>query len=286
LKADASLPSNLSGKLAISDLLPPTYNYEISVVDLDGSNRKSLGFGSAPSLSPDGTRVVHEGPMIDGPSKGLFITDLASAITTPLPGTATGDMGPLWSPDGQRIAFTRRPASGLIGAPGPYNIVMMNVDGSDVRQLTQGESAKTLASWMQDDIGILYTEPSRDSISLHLMNTETGENRVLFETNYNGTFAISPDAKRLAFEEMLPLDKYGLFLSDFDGSNRKLLADGISYTVTIPAWSPDGQWVIASVHDQNASNEFNARLALIQVDTCQIIALPKGLVGYVSSWLP
>ena len=55
LKADASPPFNLSGKLAISDLLPPTYNYEISVVDLDGSHRKSLGFGSAPSLSPDGT---------------------------------------------------------------------------------------------------------------------------------------------------------------------------------------------------------------------------------------
>jgi hypothetical protein len=56
--------------------------------------------------------------------------------------------------------------------------------------------------------------------------------------------------------------------------------------VTIPAWSPDGQWVIASVHDQNASNKFNARLALIQVDTCQIIALPKDLVGYSSAWLP
>ena len=161
----------------------------------------------------------------------------------------------------------------------------MNVDGSDIHQLTRSESANYLAAWMPDGIGILYTEPSRDGVSLHLMNTQTGEDRILFEANYNGTFAISSDGKRLAFEEMLPLDKYGLFVSDFDGSNRKLLADGISYTVTIPAWSPDGQWVIASVHDQSASNEFNARLALIHVDTCQIIALPKDVFGYVSSWL-
>jgi len=43
--------------------------------------------------------------------------------------------------------------------------------------------------------------------------------------------------------------------------------------------------VIASVHNLNASNEFNLTLALIQPDTCQIIALPD-LTGYVSSWLP
>jgi Tol biopolymer transport system component len=96
---------------------------------------------------------------------------------------------------------------------------------------------------------------------------------------------VSPDGKRLAFEEMLPLDKYGLFVSDLDGSNRKLLADGDPYIVTIPAWSPDGQWVIATVHDPSASAEPNSTLALIHVDTCQIIPVPN-LRGYVTSWLP
>jgi hypothetical protein len=83
---------------------------------------------------------------------------------------------------------------------------------------------------------------------------------------------------------MLPPDKYGLFVSDLDGSNRKLLADGrAAYIVTVPAWSPDGQWVIATVHDPE--NEPSPALALIQVDTCQIIPAPN-LSGYVSSWLP
>jgi len=194
-------------------------------------------------------------------------------------------MNPLWSPDGQTIAFTRGPSSGLIGAPGPYNIMLTSVDGTNARQLTEGMEANYAQAWMPDGDRLLYMTVSRDSVSLQIMNVQTGEVASLFDTNYNGTVVVSPDGKRLAFEEMLPLDKYGLFVSDLDGSNRKLLADGDPYIVTIPAWSPDGQWVIATVHDPSASAEPNSTLALIHVDTCQIIPVPN-LRGYVTSWLP
>jgi Tol biopolymer transport system component len=193
-------------------------------------------------------------------------------------------MNPLWSPDGQTIAFTRGPSSGLIGAPGPYHIVVTNVDGSGFHQLTEGMEANYAQTWMPDGKRLLYTSVSRDGVSLQIMNVETAEVAPLFNLNYNGTVAISPDGKRLAFEEMLPLDKYGLFVSDLDGSNRKLLADGDPYIVTVPAWSPDGQWVIASVHDTNAGNQ-PAALALIGVDSCQIIPVPS-LSGYIFTWRP
>jgi Tol biopolymer transport system component len=176
----------------------------------------------------------------------------------------------------------------LIGAPGPYNIVLTNVDGShgtDVRQLTQGMYANYARAWMPDGDRLLFTTVSRDGTSLQIMNVQTAEVTALFDINYNGTVAVSPDGRRLAFEEMLPLDKYGLFVSDLDGSNRKFLADGDPYIVTIPAWSPDGQWVIATVHDPDPSAQPGSTLALIQVDTCQIIPLPH-LRGYVTSWLP
>jgi len=284
LQAHVSLPADLSGTLAMSQLLPPDYYYHVAVAKLDGSSSKLLGLGSAPSLSPDGTRVVHIGPVVNSPADGLYITDLASGSTSLLPGTTRGDMNPLWSPDGQTIAFTRGPSSGLIGAPGPYNIVVTNVDGSGFRQVTEGMQANYAQAWMPDGKRLLYTVTSRESASLHLMDVQTGEASLLFDANYNGTVVVSPDGKRLAFEEMLPLDKYGLFVSDLDGSNRKLLADGDPYIVTIPAWSPDGQWVIASVHDPIASDQ-PATLALIGVDSCQIIPL-SSRSGDVSSWLP
>jgi len=76
-----------------------------------------------------------------------------------------------------------------------------------------------------------------------------------------------------------------LFVSDPDGFNRKLLADGDPYIVTFPAWGPDGQWILASVHDPNPNKQPNPILTLIEVDTCQIIPLPY-LTGYATSWLP
>ena len=285
LQARSSLPTGLNGTLALADVPPPDYYYQVSVAKLDGSNSRSIGFGSAPSLSPDGTRVVHMGPAVDGPADGLYITDLASGNTSLLPGTTKGDMNPLWSPDGRTIAFTRGPSSGLIGAPGPYNIMLVNVDGSDFRHLTPGTDANYAMSWMPDGNGLLYTSASRDGNSLHIMDIQSGEVNPLFDVNYNGTVVVSPDGKRLAFEEMLPLDKYGLFVSDLDGSNRKLLADGDPYIVTVPAWSPDGQWVIVSVHDPNVSSYPTSILALIHVDTCQIVPVPN-LHGYVTSWIP
>jgi Tol biopolymer transport system component len=285
LQAHPSLPTDLSGTLAISHMLPSDFQYQVSVARLDGSDLKSINFGFAPSLSPDGTRVVYIGPWIDGPADGLYITDLASGNTSRLPGTTTGDLNPLWSPDGKMIAFTHGPASGLAGAPGSYTVVVMDVDGSNVRQLTDAADVNYAVAWMPDGDHLLYNTPTRDGVALYNMDVQTGESSFLFENNNNGGVAVSPDGKRLAFEERSPLDKSRLFVSNLDGSNRIQLADGDPYIATIPVWSPDGNWLIASVHDPNMSSQPNPTLALILVDACQIIPLPN-LRGYVFSWRP
>ncbi len=285
LNKNGTLPAGLTGRLALFDTLPPTYNYQVVVVNLDGSDRNMIGFGDSPSFSPDGSRLVYIGPAQNGPSDGLYITDLATGHATLLPGTARGDSAPLWSPDGTRIAFTRGPASGLIGAPGAYNLMITDVDGSNSRQLTAGENANFAKAWMPDGTQLLYMVEERNGVSLQMMDVQTGTSSPMFNINYNGSVAVSPDGKRVAFEEMLPLDKYGLFVSNLDGSDRRQLADGDPYIVTLPTWSPDGNWIVASVHDPDTSKQPNPMLALIQVDTCQIIPLPD-LGGYISSWLP
>lgn len=285
LKKSAILPAGLTGKLAFFDAPPPEYIYKAAVVNLDGSARKTFGAGDSPSFSPDGSKVVFAGQVEDRPSDGLYIGDLATGVTTQVPGTGREDAGPLWSPDGTHIVFTHGPSSGLFGAPGPYNIVMTDADGSNRRMLTTGEDAHFAKAWLPDGKQLLYTTAIRDGVSLQLMDVRTGATSPLFDINYNGNVAVSLDGKHVAFEEMLPLDKYGLFVSNLDGSNRRQLADGDPYIVTYPFWSPDGNWIVASVHDPDANKLPNPMLALIQVDTCQLIPLST-LGGYVSAWLP
>ena len=285
LTQNASVPAGLDGRLGVMQVLPPTYNFEVAIVQLASGNIRSIGAGSAPSLSSDGKFVAYVGPNVDGPSDGLYMTDLASGDSLRIPGTSKGDVGPLLSPDGGRLLFTRGPSSGLIGAPGPYTVMLANIDGSDMHALTQGPDAHYATAWMPDGQRIITTSLTRTGSAVSMQNVQTGDATHLFDLNYNGTVVVSPDGTRLAFEEMLPLDKYGLYVSDLDGSHRTLLADGDPYTVTVPFWSPDGKWVVASVHDPDPAKHPTSTLVLIEVDTCRIIPLP-GLTGYVTSWLP
>jgi Tol biopolymer transport system component len=241
---------------------------------------------SGASFSPDGKRMVHAMTNDSGLSNGLFVTDLASGSVTPLPGTTSSDNNPLWSPDGNRIAFTRGLDSGILGNPGPHNIMIANVDGSNFRQITTGDGASRATAWMPDGVHLIYTVEHLASASVNMINVDTGETQALFETSFPySSVKVSPDGSRLAFEDMLPGEKYGVFVSNLDGSNRTLIADGDPVIAVAPYWSPNGKWIIVSISTDLPANAPLPMLALIQVDTCKMIPLTS-LGGYVSSWLP
>jgi Tol biopolymer transport system component len=273
------LPVGLKGKLTLS--------MDDLIVNLDGSDRKVMNLGYASSsLSPDGTRIVHEITNGHGPSNGLFITDLVSDTTVPLPGTTIGDGNPLWSPDGARIAFTRGMDSGILGNPGPHSIVVTGVDGSNFQQITFGDEASRAMAWMPDSLDMIYTVEHLSGATVNMLNIQTGEIQQLFETNFPySTVKVSPDGSRLVFEDMLPGDHYAIFVSNLHGGDRKLLVDGNPVLATSPLWSPDGEWVIVSVQTELPSASMVTLPTLIQVDSCKIIPLPY-LSGYVGSWLP
>jgi hypothetical protein len=283
LQQHPSLPAGLTGKLALSKIDPPSHYYEMIVVGLDGSNPVSLGIGLMPSFAPNGNQVVYMGPGKNGISDGLHIKDLISGQTTLLPGSAAGDINPLWSPDGSKIAFTRGPSSAY-NASLPHHIIVTNADGSDFRQLTKGADSSFAVAWIPDGNRLIYTVNSQDKISVHIMDVRTGEVASFPNANYNADVFVSPDGNRLAFEERLPLDKYGISISDWDGSNRKLVANGDPYIGTSPLWSADGKWLLINIYDLAANQKPDPTPALIQVDTCEIIPLTN-LNGYVSSWV-
>lgn len=273
------LPAGLTGKLVLSTLLDGDFTYHVMTANLDGSQQNVIALGDGASLSPDARQVIYAS------DSGLQRIELSTGVVTPLPDTGKNDRGVLWSLDGTRIAFTRGPSSGLIGAPGPYSLMIANPDGSSQQALLANADANTAQAWLPDGSALLYTVAGPDGASVRTINLQTGVVDSLFEVNYPyTTVAISPDGRRVAYEAMLPGDQYAVFVADLDGSNARLVVNTMPIVTTIPLWSPDGQWLILSVHDESlAGGSQMPVLTLVQVDTCQVVPLPS-LHGYVSTW--
>lgn len=277
LSSNREMPVVSGNKLILADILAPDYNYHVLSADLDNLSATDLGLGDGGSLSPDGQTLIY------ATQEGLKLLALESGEITAVPDTSRRDRGPLWSPDGTQIAFTRGPASGLIGGPGPYDLILMNADGSNQTVLLADNEANYAQTWMPFSNVLLYTVMRPDGAAVKTINTETEKVTWLTDLNYqNAGVAVSPNGRQIAYEAMLPGDKYAIFTASLDGSNARLIANGDPIVVTEPFWSPDGEWLIMSVQDTSL-NEYSATLALVNPTTCQIIPMVD-LQGYVTSW--
>lgn len=280
LNESSALPEGLSGTLGINGYRAPDFIYRVMTTSLDGTNEKIYSKGRDISLSFDGRQAVY-----NDDDTGLQLMNLDTQAVTPLVNTGRNDRGPIWAPDGTKIAFTRGPASGLIGGPGPYSIVIANPDGTQQESIVDDGEANTVMAWLPDGESLVYTVAGSERTSVNSINISTREITQLFETGSSTNVSISPDGKRVAYLDMLPGERYAIYTANMeDPTKSNLLVDAAPVVMTRPFWSPNGEWLIVSVYDESVSDEFSL-LALINADTCQIIPL-MNLSGYVTSWNP
>ncbi len=122
---------------------------------LDGSDKTSP-MGSTASdwsnihFSPDGRRLVLD--MNDGVKNDVFTYDWERDVLTRLTLDPSDSSVPVWSHDGQRIAFR----SNRNGSP---NLYWQRADGSgDVQRLTEGSEQHAAGSWHPSGKFLAYTE--------------------------------------------------------------------------------------------------------------------------------
>jgi Tol biopolymer transport system component len=279
-----TLPEGLGGMLAMSSPLPPDYYYRVMTTNLDGTDHQVLALGSDVSLSPDSRQIIYSGDFYSS-QPGLQLMDLESGLVTPLANTQKNDGDPIWSPDGTMIAFTRGPASGLRGAAGPHSIFIAKPDGTQQVPVVADGEANNVMAWFADGQRLLYTVAGPGGATVNSINISTMEVVHLSETNYiHSNIALTPDENRAAFEIMLPGENYGIQISNLDGSNPYLIVDAAPIVVTHPRWSPNGDWLVVSVYDEQRFPDTSV-LALVEIDTCQIVPLTS-LAGSVSTWNP
>jgi len=178
---------------------------------------------------------------------------------------------PCFSPDGGQVAFTSN-------RDGTYNLYVMNIDGSNVRQLTHEKDPTVtyMPSWSGERIvfGFHGEKPCMAGIS------PNGDNFKIFGEGHDP--CISPDGKTIAFTET---DGKGwcVFLCDADGSNRRQLTYGTNKMGAVyPNWSPDGKKIVFANQVGEALEQF-----ICDIDGGNVRQLTHlGMITCPAAWSP
>jgi hypothetical protein len=263
------LPVGLGGRLLLEENTGQSMP-QISLSTLDGSQQQPVAIGGWSALSPDGSTVAYI--TSDGP--GLYLFHADSGESHLLSGTTPGDYHPVWSPDGQQIAFVRT----------NNGIYVVGRDGSGLRQVVDASTLSFLVGWLPDGQHLVITSLGQEGSMLQVVDVVTGQRQDQFVIgNRKGGFAqLSPDGSRLAYsQQVFGEPYYGVYVASLDGSGEKLVAS-LNGAVA-GSWSPDGHWLSVSVSQPDGKAEIQVPL-FIQVDTCQVV-LADGLRGDIASWV-
>jgi Tol biopolymer transport system component len=243
------------------------------------ANDGTAGSPLALRMSPDGKRIAYW-VTPEGKTADLYVADADSSNAQRV--DVTGSVGMFaWSPDSSRILFvavdTTQPDGGatfvvnadgsglhkvttevgfdkgggpIFWAPNSKLAVfpgapmrVLNVDTGALTNVEPG-TEKGVPTWSADSSKLLYPVFNSQSGSDILvsaidgtgMTTIHGDNRVL------GGLSVSPDGTKLAYQ-LASGDTGGLFVSNIDGTDEKLVLTGASLGAGGPVWSPDGQWL-------------------------------------------
>jgi Tol biopolymer transport system component len=186
----------------------------------------------------------------DGDYRGLYVMDSDGENIVRLTTEETNDFAGPWSPDGQRIAFTR---FGLTAS----DIWVMNADGSNQVNLTDTPQIdEGFPAWSPDGQRLACTTRRDGNNEIYVMNAD-GSDPVRLTDNPADDFAPtwSPDGSRIAFASDRDNSPgvCDIYLMNADGSavTRLTAEAGSTYT---PAWSPDGTR-IAFRSDRDGSSD-------------------------------
>jgi hypothetical protein len=272
-----AIPPELGGRVVAEGPVVTGPSFSLAtlyVANLDGAHPFTIGPGGWADLSPDGRRVVY------ADADGSYIVDLDDGQKTLLQWPPENAYQFLWSPDGERLAFTN---SG--DAKNGAGIYVARLDGSEMQRVPNTGVSTFLGGWLPDGKGLIVTELGAEGSILKTVDVQTGAatEHFVIDQRKGGFVLPSPDGRRVAFSEMVfGQPGYGLFVANLDGSGKRLVASLGVMAASARGWSPDGRWLLVSASEAGPVEDTNTNY-LIQPDTCEVIPLP-GIPHRVAVW--
>jgi Tol biopolymer transport system component len=166
-------------------------------VDADGeivnlSAKRERRTDAMVGWAPEGKRVVFTSRKEQDDVSQIYVMDADGTNVTRLTSGRDEAQYPAWSPDGERIAFTRV-VDGV-----NFDIFVMDADGTNVRRLTRAPTAENWPTWSDDSSRIAFSREDE----IRVMNAD-GSNQQLVtvpEEAAGGEPNWSPDGRWIAFD--------------------------------------------------------------------------------------
>ena len=194
--------------------------FDIYVANADGSNVQVLsaspGYDAEATVSPKGDKIVFTSTRDGDPE--LYTMNIDGSDVRRLTNTPGYDGGAFFSLDGSKIVWrANRPegaeelkkyeelrTEGLV-RPGRLELMVMNADGSNPRQITKNGAANFGPFWHPDGRRIIFSsnvgDPQGRNFDLFLVDAESpiDAERITFADEFDGFPMFTRDGKQLVF---------------------------------------------------------------------------------------
>jgi Tol biopolymer transport system component len=231
-----------NSKIAFSSLRDG--NWELYVMDADGSNQKNISLHTAKDLpvvwSPDGRKIVFQSNRTG--AGDIYVMNSDGSGLTRLTTSTYADQAPSWSPDSQKIAFTSK-------RDGNFEVYVMNADGTNQVNLTRSASPEYDPIWSPTENKIAFRSFRDGLTKIYMMNADgTNQFRLTAARVDESYMKWSPDGQRVTYASYFftpdYVDHYDVWVVSANGAGTTNV-----YPITPfmgagdfePAWSPDGK---------------------------------------------
>ena len=256
---------------------------QICIMNADGTGYRRLTTENGirhfyPSLSPDGKRVLYSSfreenvyeiysyELVDGSVDRL--TDRSGVLTSPE-----------YSPDGQRIAYTR-----WIPRTERYQIMIMESNGNNANNIPRVEGWDP--TWSPDGRHILFASGANGPVQLFVVRDDGKNLRQISKLPLmRGRSDWSPNGQHIVTYSGEPWHRE-IYIMNADGSNaRQLTPEGGNSQG--PSFSPDGQWVAFTGYYDNYNDIHGCEIYIIRIDGTGLRRLTENdYCDYQPRWGP
>ena len=213
--------------IAYSTYFPKDDNYDIILMDYDGGNKQNISMSTSydqfPQFSPDGSFIIYQG--WEKGKMEIFFTNIIDKnrinLTRNVNYNDIVSHGNAFSPDGQSIVFTSE-------RDGNRNIYTMNINGSDLQQITYNEANDYEPVFSPDGQSIVFTSERDGNREIYVIETTSKNLKNLTQSSgddWNPRFY--PDGNKIVFQSSRD-NNWEIYMMDLNGNNQTNLTNHMS----------------------------------------------------------